>query len=157
MGNKICRTFYINILSTEISIVLYKIESEWQNIYSGYIVNFIYVIIVITWNFIRMTVLIRLLVKYSILWYRNFFRSYILNTLSFLFFPWHTNTHLDTPHAYMYLKTRTQTVEHFCRLFFFLFLKTTSPLHYCRCSSITCMSWYCKPVKNIYYNTFRSI
>lgn len=53
--------------------------------------------------------------------------------------------------AYMYSKTRTHTVKHFCRLFFSsLFLKTISPVHYCRYSSITRMPWYCKFVKYIY-------
>lgn len=89
-----------------------------------------------------------------------FFRPYILNTLSFLFFPWYTNTYLDTPH------TRTHAIhvlenthayrENIFVVFFFssLFLKTTSPVHYCRCSLITRMPWYCKPVKiSIYIHT----
>lgn len=70
-------------------------------------------------------------------------------------------THALIP--YMYENTHAYRENIFVVFFFSsLFLKTTSPVHYCRCSLITRMPWYCKPVKISIYiyiplHTFRSI
>jgi len=80
----------------------------------------------------------------------NFFLSYILNMLSFLFFPWYTNAYLDTPHSHTCTRKHARIPWNIFVAFFSLFFKTISPVHYCRYSSITRMPWYCKFVKNIY-------
>lgn len=105
--------------------------------------------------------------RYSILW-QNFFSTIYSKYAVFSFFSmihehipgYATHTHscihvLENTHAYR---------ENIFVVFFFssLFLKTTSPVHYCRCSLITRMPWYCKPVKISIYiyiplHTLRSI